>query len=63
MLSPTRKRISDGIMNIMSKLNLSRDSSTEIEVIVFEFRLTRKIQNNKKKRKEHAMDFDFFVNV
>ncbi|XP_060525729.1 leucine-rich repeat serine/threonine-protein kinase 1 isoform X2 [Cylas formicarius] len=32
VLSPTRKRISDGIMNIMSKLNLSRGGSLENEM-------------------------------
>nr|CAH7742533.1 unnamed protein product [Callosobruchus chinensis] len=31
ILSPTRRRISDGIQSIMSKLNLSRENSVDIE--------------------------------
>jgi ankyrin repeat protein len=32
VVSPTRRRISDGIQSILSKLNLSRDNSTETNV-------------------------------
>lgn len=32
VVSPTRRRISDGIMNIMSKLHLSRDCPIDNEV-------------------------------
>jgi hypothetical protein len=34
VVSPTRRRISDGIQSILSKLNLSRDNSTETNVDV-----------------------------